>query len=280
MKIILQHQFFVEKVKISSGSYADWSKNEDKIVNDKMIPLILEKDRVDWKNIYNELKDKLPGRTFAGVRMRWENYLNPLWESGVVGSSEEEVILKNFQVHGFKFSRYNHRRRSVGFLRKFISMHIETLHMKNSNESICAFFYGKLLEMMGNGKESVLKKDWLANCSSNDQPLEIAYLYLIHYKKNYLSELYGIVCLGELVSINHGAIYPAMAKRKRFSITPSDKAYLEQLIEKYQKMNQALTPVIIFEIFCYQNSEQKNFLASIFHYKFLFNYRSDAQRKV
>lgn len=54
------------------------------------MPLIEEIKRIDWdwEVIFEKIKS-LPGKTAASAKIRWENYLNPRFEYGIINDQDE-----------------------------------------------------------------------------------------------------------------------------------------------------------------------------------------------
>lgn len=210
------------------------------------MPLIECKETVKWSQIFEEIKTQLPGRT------RFTNFLNPNWETSTVGTTEKEEILRNFGEYGFKFSLYENRKRSVTELRKFIAKHIDDIHQSATSKSICSFFYEKLAESLRFDGDSISKNDWMDICCNGNEQLKIAYKYIVEQHRSHLATTYGIIIDEDRrVSINHGAIYSVMSKRKRFSLTADDITYLDELIAKYRKIDHRSMPVklpLIFDL--------------------------------
>lgn len=222
-----------------------WLESEDDVLRDAVLPLIADKQRIHWETVFEEVKHELPGKTAASAKMRWNNYLSPQWEYGAIDDGEAAEIIENFEKHGFKFSLYDQRKRSTPILRRFIAAYIEKLHNTKTTETICAFLYRKLQDLIVPHLNLTTVEMWLAHCCEGDDKLRCVYNFIIYSHHHFLRETYGIDISQRNVSINYSKVYPRIINRKRVPMTPEEENYIQSLIDIYENIDRRSVSVSV-----------------------------------
>lgn len=203
-----------------TSNNANWTEAEDAAIKNEVEPLlIVAKERIDWNSIFDEIKGKVPGRTAASAKLRWQNYLNPNWDHGVIEQEESMEIIENFGRHGFNFTLYESRKRSTPSLRAFIGDYVANMHEKKTSECIFSFLYRKLVDVLEKHKvDSIDIETWMIEATEGDTNLVKAYKFVV-WRHEILRRSYGIELKNGNVSINSCGIYRKILKnRKRFKI--------------------------------------------------------------